>query len=74
MAAREIALNNVMDKDKKTLTISSNLKKLTLAQSHLLVKSFSVEKKKILDLQKPFNKLNNVPNINTNHVAKKRTC
>ena len=43
--------NNVMEKDKKTLTISSNLKKKidTTSITSYGKKSFAVEKKNLLD-------------------------
>ena len=62
-----------MDKDKKkTLTISSNLKKKidTTSISTSGKKSFSVEKKKPFRPNKPFNKPSSAPNVNTD--AKKK--
>ena len=62
-----------MDKDKKkTLTISSNLKKKidTTSISTSGKKSFSVEKKKPFRPNKPFNKPSSAPNVNTD-VKKK---
>ena len=56
-----------MDKDKKkTLTISSNLKKKidTSSISTTGKKSFSVEKKKSFRTNKPFGKPSQTPNIN----------
>jgi len=64
-----------MEKDKKkTLTISSNLKKKidTTSISTSGKKSFSVEKKKPFRANKPFNKTNSTPNINTNQNIKKK--
>ena len=63
-----------MEKDKKkTLTISSNLKKKidTTSISTSGKKSFSVEKKKPFRPNKSFNKSNSSPNINTNQNIKK---
>ncbi len=64
-----------MDKNKKkTLTISSNLKKKIDTSSITTAgkKSFSVERKKNFRSPKPFNKFNNTPNLNTNHEVKKK--
>ena len=64
-----------MDKDKKkTLTISSNLKKKidTSSISSSSKKSFSVEKKKPFRPNKQFNKVGNAPNINTNQDSKRK--
>tara|TARA_B100000902_G_scaffold395810_1_gene455218 strand:- start:86 stop:2266 length:2181 start_codon:yes stop_codon:yes gene_type:complete len=64
-----------MEKDKKkTLTISSNLKKKidTTSISTSGKKSFSVEKKKPFRPNKSFNKANSAPNINTNQNNKKK--
>ena len=48
MAAREIVYNNDMDKNKKTLTISSNLKKIDMSSiSSSGKRSFSVEKRNL---------------------------
>ena len=64
-----------MDKDKKkTLTISSDLKK-KIDTSHIQTsgkKSFSVEKKKTFRPNKPINKSSQAPNINNNLEAKKK--
>ena len=60
-------INNVMDKGKKkTLTISSNLKKKidTSSISTTGKKSFSVEKKKNFKTNKPFQKPSSAPNFN----------
>ena len=68
-------LNNVMDKDKKkTLTISSSLKKKidTSAISTSGKKSFSVNKKKPLRPSKNFNRVNPVPNTDLNKDLKKK--
>ncbi len=64
-----------MDKDKKkTLTISSNLKKKidTSSISTSGKKSFSVEKKKPFKNNKTFNKTTSAPKINFNPDAKKK--
>ncbi len=64
-----------MDKDKKkTLTISSNLKKKidTTSISSSSKKSFSVEKKKPYRANKPFNKAPSTPNTNFNPDTKKK--
>tara|TARA_B100001248_G_scaffold176783_1_gene134277 strand:+ start:660 stop:2840 length:2181 start_codon:yes stop_codon:yes gene_type:complete len=64
-----------MDKNKKkTLTISSNLKKKIDTSSITTAgkKSFSVERKKNFRSPKPFNKFNNTPNLNTNYEVKKK--
>ncbi len=64
-----------MDKNKKkTLTISSNLKKkIDLSSiSSSGKQSFSVEKKKPFKTGKPFNKSKSVPNINFNQENKKK--
>ena len=64
-----------MDKDKKkTLTISSDLKKKidTTSISTSGKKSFSVEKKKPFRPNKAFNKSSSAPNININQDAKKK--
>ena len=64
-----------MDKNKKkTLTISSDLKKKidTTSISTSGKKSFSVEKKKSYRPQKSFNKLSSAPNININSDNKKK--
>ena len=63
-----------MDKDKKTLTISSNLKKKidTSSISTSGKKSFSVEKKKPFRPNKAFNKSMSAPNINFNPDIKKK--
>ena len=64
-----------MDKDKKkTLTISSDLKKKidTTSISTSGKKSFSVEKKKPFRPNKVFNKSSLTPNININHDPKKK--
>ena len=64
-----------MEKEKKkTLTISSNLKKKidTSNLSSGNKKSFSVEKKKIFKSNKPLNRSNVKPNINVNPDTKKR--
>ena len=64
-----------MDKDKKkTLTISSNLKKKidTTSISTSGKKSFSVEKKKPFRNNKSFNKTATVPNTSTNQDNKKK--
>ena len=64
-----------MEKDKKkTLTISSNLKKKidTTSISTSGKKAFSVEKKKPFKTNKSFNKSNSTPNINTNQSIKKK--
>ena len=63
-----------MDKDKKkTLTISSNLKKKidTSSISTSGKKSFSVEKKKPFKSNKSFNKISSAPKTNFNPDAKK---
>ena len=64
-----------MDKDKKkTLTISSDLKKKidTTSISTSGKKSFSVEKKKPVRVNKPYNKPSFAPNINLNPDDKKK--
>ena len=64
-----------MEKDKKkTLTISSDLKKKidTTSISTSGKKSFSVEKKKPFRPNKAFNKSSSAPNININQDAKKK--
>ena len=64
-----------MDKDKKkTLTISSTLKKKidTSAITTSGKKSFSVEKKKPQRFSKPFNRASSAPNIDTNKDIKKK--
>ncbi|MDC3157225.1 translation initiation factor IF-2 [Candidatus Pelagibacter bacterium] len=64
-----------MDKDKKkTLTISSDLKKKidTTSISSSGKKSFSVEKKKPFRPNKSFNRSSSAPNININPEAKKK--
>ena len=64
-----------MDKDKKkTLTISSDLKKKidTTSISTSGKKSFSVEKKKPFRPNKAFNKSSSAPNININQDSKKK--
>ena len=64
-----------MDKDKKkTLTISSSLKKKidTSAISTSGIKSFSVNKKKPLRSSKNFNRVSPVPNIDLNKDLKKK--
>ena len=65
-----------MEKDKKkTLTISTNLKKRidTRTLSSGNKKSFSIEKKKPFKSTKPFFKnTNNSPNLNTNHDDKRK--
>jgi len=64
-----------MDKDKKkTLTISSDLKKKidTTSISSSGKKSFSVEKKKPFRPNKSFNRPSSAPNININPEAKKK--
>ncbi len=64
-----------MDKDKKkTLTISSNLKKKidTTSISTSGKKSFSVEKKKPFRPNKSFNKPTSTPNINISNDTKKK--
>jgi len=64
-----------MDKDKKkTLTISSNLKKKidTTSISTTGKKSFSVEKKKPFRQNKSFNRASTAPNINSNQESKKK--
>ena len=64
-----------MEKDKKkTLTISSNLKKKidTTSISSSGKKSFSVEKKKPFRPNKSFNRSSSAPNININPEAKKK--
>ena len=57
-----------MDKKKKTLTISSNLKKKidpkTISTDGK--KSFSVEKKKSFKINKPFNRSNSASNLSLN--------
>ena len=64
-----------MDKDKKkTLTISSDLKK-KIDTSYIQTsgkKSFSVEKKQTFRPNKPLNKSSQAPNINNNLEAKKK--
>ena len=65
-----------MDKDrKKTLTISSDLKKKidTTSITAPGKKSFSVEKKKPFRPSKSFNKSPVSPNININPEVKKKT-
>ncbi len=65
-----------MEKEKKkTLTISSNLKKKidTSNLSSGNKKSFSVEKKKIFKSNKPLNRSNVKPNINVNPDTKKKS-
>ena len=62
-----------MDKDKKkTLTISSNLKKKidTSSISSVGKKSYSVEKKKPFRSNKQFNKLSGDFNVNQNEKKK----
>ena len=64
-----------MEKNKKkTLTISSNLKKKidTTSFKSSSKKSFSVEKKKTFRTSKQFNKSQSVPNININPENKKK--
>ncbi len=64
-----------MDKDKKkTLTISSNLKKKidTTSITTSGKKSFSVEKKKPFKSTKSFNKVSSAPNNNAHNEAKKK--
>ena len=64
-----------MEKNKKkTLTISSDLKKKidTTSISTSGKKSFSVEKKKAYKANKTFNKTSPSPNINTNQDVKKK--
>ena len=64
-----------MDKDKKkTLTISSDLKKKIDTTSILTSgkKSFSVDKKKPFRANKPLNKTSSAPSINTNPDTKKK--
>ena len=64
-----------MEKDKKkTLTISSNLKKKidTTSISTSGKKSFSVEKKKPFRSNKTFNKTSPTPNINNSTDTKKK--
>ena len=64
-----------MDKDKKkTLTISSNLKKKidTTSISTSGKKSFSVEKKKPFRPNKSFGKTSSPPSNNTNNEVKKK--
>ena len=66
-----------MDKDKKkTLTISSNLKKKidTSSISTSGKKSFSVEKKKPFRSNKSQNKTPALPNINFNNEQRKKLC
>ena len=66
-----------MDKNKKkTLTISSNLKKKidTSSISSSGKKSFSIEKKKSFRPNKQFNKSNIEPNIDTKQDFKKKFC
>ena len=60
-------------KIKKTLTISSDLKKKidTTAISTSGKKSFSVEKKKPFRPSKSFNKTSSAPNVNINFDNKK---
>ena len=61
-----------MDKDKKTLTISSGLKKIdTSSISTSGKKSFAVEKKPFKS-NKPFNKSTSAPNINFNPDKNKK--
>ena len=64
-----------MDKDKKkTLTISSDLKKKIDTTSILTSgkKSFSVDKKKPFRANKPLNRTSSAPSANTNHDTKKK--
>ena len=64
-----------MDKNKKkTLTISSNLKKKidTSSISTSGKKSFSVEKKKTFRSNKSFSKPSSTPNLNINQEVKKK--
>ncbi len=64
-----------MDKNKKkTLTISSNLKRKidTSSISTSGKKSFSVEKKKTFRSNKSFSKPSSTPNLNINHEVKKK--
>ena len=64
-----------MDKDKKkTLTISSDLKKKIDTTSILTSgkKSFSVDKKKPFRANKPLNRTSSAPSTNTNHDTKKK--
>ena len=68
-------INNAMQKDKKkTLTISSSLKKKidTSAITSSGKKSFSVEKKKPIRPSKSFNRNNTAPKVDFNKDAKKR--
>ena len=69
--------SNVMDTQdkKKTLTISSNLKKKidTSSISTSGKKSFSVEKKKTFRQNKTFNKGTSTQNININPDINKKT-
>ena len=63
-----------MDKDKKkTLTISSDLKKKidTTSISTSGKKSFSVEKRKPFKPSKSFNRTSTIPNINIDQKKKK---
>ena len=65
-----------MDKDKKkTLTISSNLKKKIDTSSITTAgkKSFSVEKKKPFRSNKQFQKTGSAPDIHINQDYKKKT-
>ena len=66
-----------MEKDKKkTLTISSNLKKKidTTSITSSGKKSFSVEKKKPFRNNKSLNKPFSTPNTNINPDTKKKKC
>ena len=61
---------------KKTLTISSNLKKKidTSSISTSGKKSYSVDKKKPFRSNKPLNRPNNLQNTNYNQMLKKKFC
>ena len=62
-----------MDKNKKTLTISTNLKKkLTLVKFHLETKVLFGRKKKTFKSTKTFNRQNNQVNPSFNQEVKKR--
>ena len=69
--------NNAMEKDKKkTLTISTNLKKKidTSSISSQGKKSFSIQKKKPLRQNKPLNRNNTPNNFDNTKEVKKKLC
>ena len=75
MAARRLLINKIMNKDKKkTLTISSSLKKKidTSVISTGGKKSYSVDKKKFFKSSKSTGKSNSFPNVNLNQEVKRK--